>query len=150
MVDAQQRRAVAATVGAGVAIVGTFLPWLRSGARDRSSYTIFDLVERLGFAPGGALSWSLRLWPIVPMLLVLDVVAVWLVIATGKGHRSLVLSTGVIALWVAGTAVAVRFAPDAGLFRAGVGPLVTVGGVVCLVAGVALISSRGSDASATS
>lgn len=150
MLDAQQRRAVAATVGAGVAIVGTFLPWLRSGSRNRSSYTIFDLVERLGFAPSGAVSWSLRLWPLVPMLLVLEVVAVWVVITTGRGGRSLLLATGVIALWVAGTAVAVRFAPDAGLFRVGVGPLVTVGGVVCLVAGVARISSRGSDASAAS
>jgi hypothetical protein len=150
VVDAQEGRAVAATVGAGIAIVGTFLPWLRSGSRNRSSYTIFDLVERLGFAPSGVVSWSLRLWPIVPMLLVLDVVAVWVVTSTGKGRRSLLVTTGVIALWVAGTAVAVRFAPDAGLFRIGVGPLVTVGGVVGLVVGVALISCRGSGASAAS
>jgi hypothetical protein len=150
VVDAQQRRAVAATAGAVIAIVGTFLPWLRSGSRNRSSYTIFDLVERLGFAPSGVVSWSLRLWPIVPMLLVLEVVAIWIVTHTGRGRRPLLLSTGAIALWVAGTALAVRFAPDVGLFRVGIGPLVTVGGVVCLVAGVARISSRGSDASVAS
>ena len=32
--------------GSGVAVLGTFLPWLRSGAVDRSSYEIFDLVDR--------------------------------------------------------------------------------------------------------
>ena len=56
--------------GGALTLIGTFLPWLRSGARDRASYTIFDLVERLGFAPGGVVALSLRLWPLVPLLLV--------------------------------------------------------------------------------
>jgi hypothetical protein len=148
--DAQQRAAILATAGSAVAIVGTFLPWLRSGTRNRSSYTIFDLVERLGFASSGAVSWSLRLWPIVPLLLVLNVVAVWIVIHTGDRRRALAVSTGVIATWVAGTAVAIRFAPDVGLFRVGVGPAVTLVGVVCLVAGVGRLNFRGSGSSGAS
>jgi hypothetical protein len=148
--DTQQRTAFAATLGSGVAILGTFLPWLRSGTRGRSSYTIFDLVERLGFAPGGIVSWSLRLWPIVPLLLVVNVVAVWIVVHTGRWWPWLAITTTIVAVWVGGTAIAIRFAPDAGLFRIGVGPSVTLVGVVTLVVAVGWISSRGSGSSGAS
>ena len=117
-------------------LAGTFLPWLRSGARDRSSYTIFDLVERLGFAPGGVIAWSLRLWPLVPLLLVVTVTAAWAV-ATADLRWSvpaLLSSCGV--LWVGGTAFAVLLAPDIALFGVGVGPAVTLVGAAIMVAGI--------------
>ena len=60
-------------LGASIALIGTFLPWLASGSVDRSSYDLVDLVERLGFASGGAVDLALTLWPIVPLLLVVSV-----------------------------------------------------------------------------
>ncbi len=131
-------------------LIGTFLPWLRSGARDRSSYTIFDLVERLGFTPGGVVAWSLRLWPLVPLLLVAVVTAGWAV-ATEHVAWRLPLALSVVAVvWVGATAVAVLMAPDIALFRIGVGPTVALAGAVVLVAGVVWLRPPGSGASATS
>lgn len=120
-------------------LAGTFLPWLRSGTRDRSSYTIFDLVERLGFAPEGVIAWSLRLWPLVPLLLVATVTTAW---AVATRHLSwpvpLVLSACAV-MWVGATAIAVLMAPDIALFRVGIGPAVTLVGAVILVTGVAVL-----------
>jgi len=142
--------ALGATGGSAVALVGTFLPWLRSGARDRSSYTIFDLVERLGFAPGGVVAWSLRLWPLVPLLLVAVAVTAWAVVT---GHLRWEITMGVAAVavvWVGGTAVALVLAPDAGLFRIGIGPAVTLVGVLVAVAGAVALRRRGSASGAAS
>ena len=61
---------VASTSGAVAVVVGTFLPWLRSGTRLRSSYDIFSLVERLGFSRSDVVGWGLRLWPVLPFLVV--------------------------------------------------------------------------------
>ena len=126
-------------------LVGTFLPWLRSGARDRASYTIFDLVERLGFAPGGVIAWSLRLWPLVPLLLVVVVTTAWSV-ATGhlRWWVPAVLAM-VAAVWVGGTSVAVLMAPDIALFRVGVGPTVTLVGTVVLAAGSVVLRPAASS-----
>src|SRR6185295_8875857 len=66
-----------ATHGGLVALVGTFLPWLRSGTRGRSSYEIFSLVDRLGISQSSVVGWGLRLWPVVPFLLVLAVTLEW-------------------------------------------------------------------------
>ena len=73
----QRVGAITVTVGAAVVLVGTFLTWLRSGATERSSYDVFDLVDRLGFSEGGLVGWALRLWPLLPLVLVLAVVAWW-------------------------------------------------------------------------
>lgn len=129
-------------------MVGTFLPWLRSGARDRASYTIFDLVERLGFAPDGVIAWSLRLWPLVPLLLVVVVTTAWSVATGHLRWRVPVILAAVAATWVGGTSVAVLMAPDIALFRVGVGPTVTLAGTVVLAAGVAALRPRESAASA--
>lgn len=138
------------TAGAAVALTGTFMPWLRSGSRDRSSYTIFDLVERLGFAPSGVVAWSLRLWPLVPLLLVATTIASW---AAATGHVRVRVAAGAAALaacWVGGTATALVFAPEAGLFRIGSGPAVCLAGVAGIVLGVVWLRRRGSAASEAS
>lgn len=134
MVDRAIRGAVTTTVGAATALIGTLLPWLHSGSRDRSSYTIFELVDRLGFTSGGVVAWSLRLWPLVPMLLVVITVAGW---AVATGHLRWPVASaaiGVAIVWIVGTVVALVLAPDAGLFRIGNGPVVCVAGVA--VAGI--------------
>lgn len=134
--------AIAATGAAITILVGTFLPWLRSGARHRSSYDLFAIVERLGFAPGGIVGWAVRLWPALPLLLVLVVVEHWR--PTGRFARLLAI---VAAVYAAATAGAIVLAPDVGLFGIGPGPWVTLLGALALIT-VTLASgvTRGSDA----
>ncbi len=126
------------TAGAVTTLIGTFLPWLRSGARGRSSYTIFELVDRLGFAPDGVVSASLRVWPLVPLLLVGAVVSVWVPPTSGVKRWAGTVTIALAVLWVGGTALVVRLAPADGLLRIGPGPIVTIVGVVVLAAGGAI------------
>ncbi len=134
----QRAGATTVTLGAAVVLIGTFLTWLRSGATERSSYDVFDLVDRLGFSEGGVVGWALRLWPLVPMLLVVTMVTWWAPF-TGTGwsvaRGALVI---VVAMYAGGIAVAVRNAPDVALFSIGPGPLVTAIGSLVMVAGAAL------------
>ena len=115
------------SAGAGV-IVSVFGPWLRSGARNRSSFELIDLVERLGFAPGGVFSWAVRLWPFVPLLVVTATVATWA--ARHRAGGALGIATG---LYVTGVAAAVRLAPNAGLVRTGWGPTAALVSGACLI-----------------
>jgi hypothetical protein len=147
VVDRATRGAVAVSAGTASALVGTFLPWLRSGARNRSSYSIFDLVERLGFAPDGFVAWSLRLWPLVPLVLVACTVAAWAVVTRHLDWRVAAVALGVSVVWVGSTAVALLFAPEAGLFRIGHGPAVTAAGIALTAAGAVWLRPRRSAAS---
>lgn len=130
------------TVGAAVTLLGTFLPWLRSGSVDRSSYEIFDLVERLGFSPNGLVAWTLRLWPLVPLLLVFSAIALWLRPTDARLRRMLAALPIAAALVVGGIALAVSLAPDVALFRIGIGPWVSVAGAMLMVVGVCCLPGR--------
>src|SRR6185503_5113187 len=68
---------IVATIGAAVALIGTFQPWVRSGTRHRTSFEIFSLIDRLGISRSSLVGWGLRLWPIVPFLLALAVTLLW-------------------------------------------------------------------------
>jgi len=124
-----------AAAGAVVALVGTFLPWLGSGAVGRSSYDLLDIVERLGFSPDGVVGLALTVWPLAPLLLVLTAIAQWpgwtspwaAIGATGLSLMS--------AVYVGGTAVAVLGAPEVGLFRVRSGAWVTVIGAAAMLVG---------------
>ena len=134
----QRAGAITVSAGAAVLLVGTFLTWLRSGTTERSSYDVFDLVDRLGFSEGGIVGWALRLWPLVPLLLVVTVIAWW---APFTGTVWAVTRAGLVAIvsiYAGGIAVAVRNAPDVALFSIGPGPLVTTIGSIVMVAGAAL------------
>ncbi|MDJ0767271.1 MAG: hypothetical protein QNJ12_00705 [Ilumatobacter sp.] len=133
MIDRPHVAPTLVTVAGIVTIVGTFLPWVRSGSADRSSYATFDIVDRLGFSPDGPVGWALRLWPLVPLLVVLSVVAVWWSHETPQVMivRRLLLPGA--ALYAGGTAFAIRLAPDVGLLRIGVGPTVTLVGALGLI-----------------
>lgn len=170
--DARVPRAL---VGAGAltVLIGTFRPWVRSGSVGRSSYAIFELVERLGFSPDGAVGWALRMWPLVPLLLVLSVVVqFWSLRAAplrASGlPSSMPLTEGlmrrglpvVAALYAGGTAYAIRGAPDTGVLAVDHGPTITLIGSCALLAGAlwprprparrAALIRRGSGASAAS
>jgi hypothetical protein len=120
---------VMATIGGLVALVGTFLPWLRSGTRDRSSYEIFSLVDRLGISQSSVVGWGLRLWPVVPFLLVLAVTLEWFPRKwiTAAAVAVATIYTGVVA-------VAVNMASSNSLITIEGGPVVTLVGVVILAA----------------
>lgn len=55
---------VLGAVGLVTVVIGTFLPWLRSGTQDRNSYEAGGAVRRL-LGTTGALDHLLSLWPIV-------------------------------------------------------------------------------------
>lgn len=138
-----------ASSGALVVLTGSFLPWLASGSAERSSYDLFGIVERLGFAPDGAVGWAVRLWPLLPLLLVVTVVshhvrldAAWLPVVRAT-------STGLSALYAGSVALAVRLAPDVGVFSPRIGPWVTLLGALLL--GLAtVVRTRGVGARAAS
>jgi hypothetical protein len=68
---------VAFTCAAAITLLGTFVPWLRSGTTSRSSYDLLGLLTRLEFAPGGTVATMVRWWPVVPLLITGAVVAAW-------------------------------------------------------------------------
>ena len=156
MVDQHWVRAWSISAGSAAAVTGSFLPWLRSGSVDRSSYEIFDLVDRLGFSPDGAVGWALRLWPLVPLLFVVATVLQW----TWSVHRVLVMARRLVpvvaACYAGSVAFTLQLAPDAGLFRFRFGTWVTaIGSLVVLVATLwpvrrRPVTRRGSGASAAS
>lgn len=65
------------TLAAVATAGGTFLPWLRSGKHDRTSYQLLALLDSLGFASSGPVGWAVRLWPLVPLICAIAAVASW-------------------------------------------------------------------------
>lgn len=130
-----------ASSGALVVLVGSFLPWLASGSAARSSYDLFGIVDRLGFSPDGVIGWAIRLWPLLPLLLVVTVVSHHL--RLGAGWLPVVRSTAtaVTAVYAGAVAVAVRSAPDIALFDPRLGSWVTLAGAVLLA--LSLVPSAG-------
>lgn len=121
------------TFGAAVAAAGTFLPWLRSGTRRRSSYEIFSLIDRLGFSPSSLVGWGLRLWPILPFLLASAVTFQWF------PRKWITGGTAAVAVVYAGAvSAAVRSAPSTSLITVEFGPLVTLIGAITLACGALL------------
>ena len=126
----------ATTIGAAATVVGSLCPWVASGAVDRSSYEVIDLIDRLGFAESGPFGVAMRAWPLMPLLVVTGTVAMWW--QRRVVGPALSVTGGVYALAVALT---VRLAPSTGLLRIRFGPMVTLAGAAVLLAGtlVALI-----------
>jgi hypothetical protein len=122
---------LAATIGAAVALLGTFLPWLRSGSRRRNSYEIFSLVDRLGISQSSLVGWGLRLWPVVPFLLALAVTLQWFPRQWLGGIAAIAA-----AVYVGGVAAAVRTAPATSLIAVEYGPSVTIAGIITFAIGV--------------
>ena len=116
------------TVIGVICVVGTFLPWLHSGTRWRSSYDLLGLVDRLGFAPNGPIELLVRGWPVVPMLVVAALVLVW----WRRTVLGLVVAL-VAALYIGGVSIAMTIAASDVPIDVGVGPL------VCSVASTALL-----------
>src|SRR3954453_11824647 len=122
-----------ATGGALLALVGTFLPWLRSGTRRRNSYEIFSLVDRLGISVSSLVGWGVRLWPVVPFLLVLAVTLLWF--APRVPAAAVVALT---VLYAGGVSVVVNRAASSSLINVTGAPIVTICGLALLASGTLL------------
>ena len=123
----------AVTVGAAITIIGTFLPWLRSGSSDRNSYQLLSLLDFLGFSPDGPMGWAVRLWPLIVLICVLSAVAAW------RGMWPVATILGVAGgAYASSLAWAVRDAATTSLLAARWGTSVTiVGGLVLVFASLA-------------
>lgn len=126
---------VAMAAGAGIAVVGSLLPWVRSGRARRNSYDVFALADRLGFAQGGAVAEGLRWWPLVPLLAATAVIAVWWGWPRAGG------AVGVVAGgYAGGVGFAVATADVPRVLDVEAGAVVTAaGGLVLLLASVAAV-----------
>ena len=124
---------IVATIGAVVVVAGTFLPWLRSGTRERSSYEIFSLVERLGYSRSDLVGWGLRLWPIVPLLLAGSVVLLWYPRRWTTGPV-----TAVAGVYAGGVAAAVSTASPVSIISVEYGATVALVGSVLVALGYLL------------
>jgi hypothetical protein len=116
------------SVGALITVVGTFLPWLRSGTNDRNSFQLLSLLNFLGFAPEGPLGWAVRLWPLIPLVCVAAAVAAW------RGMWPIAALCGVGGgAYAGGLAAAIRSASSTSLLQARWGTIVTMVGAALLV-----------------
>ena len=126
------RRGPAAITMAGGAVVmlgGSLLPWVRTGGTRRNSYDLLSLIDRLGFAPDGPADIAMRWWPLVPLLAVVAVVAVWWGWPRTGGAIGLVA-----AAYGGGMGLAVNSA-QSDLVRIEPGTVITIGGAVILAGG---------------
>lgn len=90
------RAVLAATAGLGLAImvVGTFLPWLRSGSTQRNSYTADGLVRRL-LATDGITHALLMMWPFLSVLCAVAVALLLMTLFRTGGTLALVCAVAV-------------------------------------------------------
>jgi hypothetical protein len=118
------------TVGSGVIVVGSFLPWVRSGEVSRSSYSVVHAAELLDVVHG-APAQALKVWYLVPIMAAMGL------LATVGGARRVVLAVGAgLGVTTALVTGAVLAAP----VRLRIGPWVTLAGLAVLVAGLIVTS----------
>lgn len=113
-------------LGALLIIVGTFLPWVATGARQRSSFELFGVLDRLDVAPGGVVAALIRVWPVVPLACVATTTAAW----WPKRWLATVFAV-LVACYAGGVALVVGRAP----VRTLGGRAVCLAGATMLVAG---------------
>jgi hypothetical protein len=75
--DRRLRSLTALSVVGAVLLAATFLPWVNSGSKTRSSYDLLGLLDRLGVAGDGLAAALIRWWPLVPLLVTCAVVLGW-------------------------------------------------------------------------
>jgi hypothetical protein len=118
-------------------LVGSFGTWLYSGGAGRSSFVLFDLVDRLGFAAGGGFATVIRWWPVMPLVVVAANVMAW----WGRSVFAAVLAI-VGGAYSLAMAIGVTRAPNISIIRLGWGVAVTaVGAMIVVATGVAIAAA---------
>jgi len=114
-----------------VVVIGTFLPWLRSGATERNSYAAGGVIRRL-LAPDGAEGALLTVWPLVGLLCA--------VAAAGYAlgfHRSALIVAALPAIAAGAVSIdALHAAPSTYASVTSSGPAVTLAGTALVLVGV--------------
>ena len=119
-------RSTLTALGCAVALLGTFLPWLATGERERSSYDLSSIARRLNVASSTGERLAITLWPVVPFCLL--GAAVLLVMRCSSGARLFAVA---VSAYVGAVAIIVWRAP----LDTGPGVPVTVVGTALFVAG---------------
>jgi hypothetical protein len=129
-----------ACAGSGVVAVAGFLPWARSGSRQRSSFDLARLADRLDLVDGRWTSILLALWAMIPLLAALTLLA-----AVFERPRPVLASAGLAsALGVTGVALAARtpLPLSAGVWVALGGAAVGLVGITALGIGIIRLKYR--------
>jgi hypothetical protein len=126
------------TVGGVVVVIAMFGPWVRSGANNRNSFELVELVDRLGFTPNGPVETAIRGWPLAPLLVVIAVVlTIW------RRGRAGAIAAIVVGAAVGAVGIAMRTVPESALIGGGWGSAVdAVGGLLMVAGGTAILVSR--------
>ncbi|HZE50496.1 MAG TPA: hypothetical protein VE074_13090 [Jatrophihabitantaceae bacterium] len=119
---------VLGVAGLVTALIGTFLPWLRSGQVHRNSYTSFGLLRRLiGFH--GVAEVLIRAWPLLGMACALVVL-----VAVAGLLRAAALLALLVGAWSAAIAGGALAHDPVGNVRIDtLGPIVTVVGATTTI-----------------
>ena len=131
------RLSIPTVVAGSLAVAASgFLPWGASGRRERSSYELVGVVDRLDVLDGTAAA-AVTAWYLAPVL----AAVVWLTAATGR-HGVARAVAAVLAAGGAALAVAVRRSPL--LDRPGTYATIAAAGVVGLGLVLAFVERRAS------
>ncbi len=114
------------TAGLALVVVGSFMPWLRSGRAWRNSYDVVRTADRLGLVGEGHQRIFAVSWYLVPLLVGLTLTA----IVFERRRLSYLGSTAVGALVVTMAAIAWH-----ARFRSGGGPDVAAFGALLAIVG---------------
>jgi hypothetical protein len=117
--------------GAGVVLVGSFLPWYRSGRRARSSYDLFAVVERIGALPGPVATVAVSIWVAVPVVVAVVIAALLL-------RRKVLAALVALVLGSYALTLALIVGSASSSWEAGV-IVAAVGGITSVVGGTALL-----------
>jgi hypothetical protein len=120
--------------GLGVLVLGTFLPWLRSGQVSRNSYQTGGALQRLLSLPG-PLQTAVSVWPFVGLACAATVA----LFAIGL-HRSAAAASLLTAAAAAVISIAALTVSGSGLVApVRLGPIVTLLGAILVVAAASLV-----------
>ncbi|MCU1346893.1 MAG: hypothetical protein JWL70_3159 [Acidimicrobiia bacterium] len=115
-------------VGVVMVLLASFQPWGASGSRQRSSYALVAVADRLGFISPGLFTALARSWFAVPLGVV---AAVWLVL-TGR----ILLSAAVSAVVGCGSLAMARTVDRSPLLALNGASLGRAGGMIAVLASV--------------
>jgi hypothetical protein len=124
-------RAVSCAVllaGLSIVVAASFMSWIRTGTRRRSSFELVAVVRRLGVIDNPVVAGAARGWVLIPLL------AATALLLTALGRPRL---AAVLALCVAGSAIALAQAVNSAPVRAEGGVGAGLVGAMMTIAGAA-------------
>jgi hypothetical protein len=119
-----------AAIGLVALVAGSFLPWVRTGRRQRASFDLVGVADRLGVVPSGVATVVARGWILVPLLVAGGLAAIAL--GATRVAAGVAAVTGLATLFLAWTVFRSPLPAARGVVVS------TVGGMMAVVGGVLL------------